>query len=174
MHSPGQPLKKNSGPQKPAPEKDQEGRGLFLYFGEDFIPLHDLVLAECKFLEEVEGIIIPEEAHKKQLTAKCLKVGPGRMLENGDMRPPPCKPGDWIFTSGRGMPIKLGERALMLVNASDVLGVFPEGPHKPKNAKECLTEMNMRVCHCGNPDNPDMIHRTDMACFPKAKEPAAP
>lgn len=169
MLTPGKPFKKNnSGPPKQADK--EEGAGLFLYFGEDFEPFHDMVLAECQFLEEVEGVVIPEEAHKKQLTAKCLKVGPGRVLENGTVRLPPCQPNEWIFTTGRGMPIKLGSRALMLLNSSDVLGKFPEGPKKPANSAECLQEMNMKVCQCGNPDNPEMIHRTDMACFPKAKE----
>lgn len=164
MHQPG---KGNRPLQKPQPQQPQ-GHDLFLYFGENFEPFHDMVLVECRFLEEVTGVHVPDSVKERQMTARVICTGPGRMLENGQIRPPFCKKDDYVFAMvDRGIPIKLGKRAFVLLNSSDVLGKFPDGPERPK-VDEMHQEMSVTLCHCGHPENEGMIHRTDMACFPKA------
>jgi co-chaperonin GroES (HSP10) len=162
MHTPGK--KRSPEPGQPTRERPD----LFLYFGENFEPYHDMVLVEGRFLEEVTGVEIPDEVKSKQMTAQVVRVGPGRMTESGVVRPPPCKEGDFVFALiGQGIPIKLGNRAFFLLQSSQVLGRFPDGPEKPKTP-EMFSDMNIK-CHCGHPEDPTMIHRNDMACFKKAQ-----
>lgn len=166
QHRPGKPFG-----QKPSMPQPQEAPqpNLFLYFGEDFEPFHDLVLVQCQFLEEATGVVVPDSVKERQMTAKVMKVGPGRVTESGAVRNPPCQSGDWVFAMiGKGIPIKLGDKAMTLLNSSDVLGKFPEGPKRPE-VKEMHSDMGVKMCQCGNPEDEGMIHRTDMPCFPKAK-----
>lgn len=173
MHSPGKPqgpFHNSKRPNQPPAPEQPEKPNLFLYFGEDFQPFHDMVLVECRFLEEVHGIAVPDSVKEKQMTACVVRVGPGRMLESGQMRPPPCSEGQFVFAMiSRGIPIKLGSRAMVLLNSSDVLGAFPDGPARPKVA-ELHSDMGVTICQCGHPEEAGMIHRTDMPCFPKAQD----
>jgi chaperonin GroES len=62
-------------------------------------PLRDKVIV--KRLEEEEkspgGIILPDTAKEKPMLGKIISVGKGKVLDNGEIRPPEVKVGDEII-----------------------------------------------------------------------------
>jgi len=53
-----------------------------------------------------------------------VAVGPGRLLENGDIRPVDVKVGDTvIFGKYASNTVKIGEDELLILNESEIFGV---------------------------------------------------
>jgi co-chaperonin GroES (HSP10) len=131
-HQPG----KGNNPNKrfvpaPTPQQQQQPQGEVVqaYFSDDFMPSHDLVLAEGLYIGQQGSIVIPDEVRLKQQTLRVIRPGPGRRFDNGQVRPPPCKEGDYIFGMvQQGIQFMIGGRHLVILQSSQVLGVFPTPP----------------------------------------------
>ncbi len=94
-------------------------------------PTHDYILV--RLISQVKsegGIYLPESVQDKETTkAIVLKVGPGRMTENGAFIKPCCAPGDRIFMAPNPtsmIPIQAEGMNLMLVNNIMILGIYPK------------------------------------------------
>ena len=62
-------------------------------------PMADRIVVEPVPSEEKSagGIILPDTAQEKPMTAKVLAVGPGRMLDNGKLEPMEVKVGETVL-----------------------------------------------------------------------------
>jgi chaperonin GroES len=74
--------------------------------------------------KKVGGIIIPDTAKEKPLTAKVVAVGSGRILDDGNKVPLEVKAGDKIIIGKyAGSEIKLDEIEYVILREDDVLGI---------------------------------------------------
>ena len=91
-------------------------------------PLSDRVLV--KRLEPAEnksagGIIIPETAKEKPQEGEVVAVGPGKMQEDGKVRPMNVKAGDRIlFGKYAGTEVKIDNEDFLIMREDDILGVL--------------------------------------------------
>jgi len=89
-------------------------------------PLRDHIVA--KRIQESEkkvgGIIIPDTAKEKPLTAEVVAVGSGRILEDGNKVPLEVKAGDTILVGKyAGSEVKLDDVEYVILREDDVLGI---------------------------------------------------
>jgi chaperonin GroES len=71
------------------------------------------------------GIIIPDTAKDKPQEGEILAVGPGRMMEDGNLQPIAVAMGDTVlFGKYAGTEIKLDQEDLLVMRESDLLGVL--------------------------------------------------
>ena len=89
-------------------------------------PLRDHIVA--KRIEEQEkkvgGIIVPDTAKEKPLTAEVVAVGSGRLLDDGNKIPLEVKAGDTILVGKyAGSEIKLDDIEYVVLREDDVLGI---------------------------------------------------
>jgi chaperonin GroES len=90
------------------------------------MPLMDRVLVRSdKPVEKSSGgIIIPDTAQEKSLEGEVIAVGPGKVLEDGSVRPLDVKTGDRVtFTKFSGQEMTVGGETFMLFHEDDFLGV---------------------------------------------------
>ena len=90
-------------------------------------PLHDRVV--IKRLEDERtspgGIVIPDSATEKPMRGEVLAIGPGKSLDNGDIRALALKVGDIVlFGKYSGTEIKLGGHEVVVMREDDVMGVI--------------------------------------------------
>lgn len=90
-------------------------------------PLQDRVL--LKRLESEErtagGIIIPDTAKEKPQECKVIAVGPGKILENGELRKPGVKEGDRVLIGKySGSEIKIEGEEHIIVREDEILAVL--------------------------------------------------
>jgi chaperonin GroES len=90
-------------------------------------PLHDRLVV--RRLEEetttAGGIVLPDSAAEKPSQGEVLAVGPGKILENGDVRPMDVKVGDKvIFGQYGGSTVKLDGEELLILSESEIFGVL--------------------------------------------------
>ena len=90
-------------------------------------PLHDRILV--KRLDEDEktkgGIIIPDSAKEKPQEARVVAAGPGRVDDDGKLRPLDVKKGDRILLSKySGTEVTLDGEEHLILREEDVLGVI--------------------------------------------------
>jgi chaperonin GroES len=92
-----------------------------------FKPLHDRILVE-RVAEESKstgGILIPDNAREKPQQGLVEAVGPGAVLDNGNIREPSVKKGDRIlFGKYSGSEIKLDGKEYVIMREEDVLAVL--------------------------------------------------
>lgn len=62
-----------------------------------FTFLHDYLLVQAIREESVNGLVKPEQYDDKPELGVVIKVGPGRVLESGEIAAPGVKEGDTIF-----------------------------------------------------------------------------
>ena len=89
-------------------------------------PLRDHIVAKRMEQKEkkVGGIIIPDTAKEKPLTAEVVAVGSGRILDDGNKVPLEVKAGDKIIIGKyAGSEIKLDEIEYVILREDDVLGI---------------------------------------------------
>lgn len=89
-------------------------------------PLQDRVVVRRQENETTSagGIVLPGSAAEKPSQGEVVAVGPGRLLDNGDVRPVDLKVGDKvIFGKYASNTIKLGEEELLILNESEIFGV---------------------------------------------------
>ncbi len=99
-------------------------------------PLHDRILV--RRVEEQEqrigGIIVPDTAKEKPLTAKVVAVGSGRVNDKGDVFPLDVKAGDYVLVGKyAGTEIKLDGVEYLILREEEVLGIA-EGVREPEMA----------------------------------------
>ena len=91
-------------------------------------PLHDRVLVKRIDPEETTsagGIIIPDTAKEKPQEGEVVAVGPGKMLEDGNVQPMNVKAGDRIlFGKYSGTDVKIDEEDYLIMREDDILGVL--------------------------------------------------
>ncbi len=90
-------------------------------------PLHDRVVV--RRLEEetttAGGIVLPDSAAEKPSQGEVLAVGPGKLLDNGEVRPPDVKAGDKvIFGQYGGSTVKIEGDELLILSESEIFGVL--------------------------------------------------
>ena len=89
-------------------------------------PLHDRVVVRRMEEETTSagGIVLPGSAAEKPSQGEVLAVGPGKLLENGDIRPCDLKAGDKIiFGQYTGSTVKVDGEELLIMNESEVFAV---------------------------------------------------
>ena len=92
-----------------------------------FRPLHDRVL--IRRIEAAEktagGIIIPDTAKEKPQEGEVIAVGPGAWDDAGKRVPMDLKVGDRVlFGKWSGSEVKIDGEDLLIMKASDILGVL--------------------------------------------------
>jgi chaperonin GroES len=90
-------------------------------------PLQDRVVVRRKEEETTtaSGIVLPGSATEKPAQGEVLAVGPGKLLENGEVRPVDVKVGDTVvFGKYASNTIKMGDDELLILNESEIFGVL--------------------------------------------------
>ncbi len=90
-------------------------------------PLGDRVLVKRLDSEEMTkgGIIIPDSAKEKPLEGEVMAVGPGRMMDNGQMKQMAVKPSDRVlFAKYAETEVKLNGGSYLLLREDDILGIL--------------------------------------------------
>ena len=92
-------------------------------------PLHDRVVIERLEEERTSagGIVIPDSATEKPMRGKVVALGPGKMLDNGNVIPLGVKEGDEVlFGKYSGTEVKVGESELVVMREDDIMGVIDQ------------------------------------------------
>ena len=95
-------------------------------------PLQDRVVVKRKEEETTTagGIVLPGSATEKPSQGEVVAVGPGRLMENGDVRPLDLKVGDTVlFGKYASNTVMIGDEELLILNESEIFGVL-EGKKK--------------------------------------------
>ena len=92
-------------------------------------PLHDRVVV--RRLEEetttAGGIVLPDSAAEKPSQGEVLAVGPGKVMDNGELRAPNVDVGDRvIFGQYGGNTVKIDGEELLILSESDIYGVLED------------------------------------------------
>jgi chaperonin GroES len=90
-------------------------------------PLHDRVVIERLDDERKSagGIVIPDTAQEKPVRGKVVAVGPGKILENGEVRPLAVKVGDTIlFGKYSGTEVKIDNKEYVVMREDDIFGII--------------------------------------------------
>ncbi len=90
-------------------------------------PLHEKVVVERLEAESKSagGILIPESAKEKPMRGVVIAVGPGRVLENGDVKALDVKKGDKVLFGGyAGSEVKVDGKDYLIVNESEIYAVI--------------------------------------------------
>jgi chaperonin GroES len=90
-------------------------------------PLHDRVVV--KRLEEeaktAGGILLPDNATEKPSRGEVLAAGPGKVMDNGDIRPMGVKVGDKVvFGQYGGTTVKVDGEELLILSESEIFGIL--------------------------------------------------
>jgi chaperonin GroES len=89
-------------------------------------PLGDRVLIKTEETKETMkgGIIIPDSAKEKPQEGTVIAAGPGKILEDGKIRPMSVKKGDKvIYSKYAGSEVKLNGEEYLLMREDDILGI---------------------------------------------------
>jgi chaperonin GroES len=89
-------------------------------------PLHDRVVV--RRLEEERttsgGIVIPDSAKEKPSRGEVVAAGPGKTLDNGEVRALAVKVGDTVlFGKYAGTEIKIGDAEVIVMREDDIMAV---------------------------------------------------
>jgi chaperonin GroES len=90
-------------------------------------PLHDKVVVERMEAEtkSAGGILIPDSAKEKPIRGVVIAVGPGKVLENGDVKALEVKKGDKVLFGGyAGSEVKVDGKELLILSESEILAVI--------------------------------------------------
>lgn len=90
-------------------------------------PLHDRVI--IRRLEEdrktAGGIVIPDTAAEKPMKGEVVAAGPGKLTDDGKLRPLDVKPGDQVlFGKYSGTEVKMNGQDLVVMREDDIMGVI--------------------------------------------------
>ena|SRR3990167_4742849 len=90
-------------------------------------PLHDRVVV--RRLEEERtsagGIVIPDTAAEKPMQGEVVAIGPGKMLDNGNLIPLGVKTGDKVlFGKYSGTEVKINGKEMVVMREDDIMGVI--------------------------------------------------
>ena len=90
-------------------------------------PLADKLLVQRLEAENktAGGIVLPDTAKEKPQRGKVVRVGEGKLLDDGTRRKLQVKKGDTVlFTSYAGTDIKIDGKEYLVMDESDVLAVI--------------------------------------------------
>lgn len=90
-------------------------------------PLHDRVIVKRIEAERTTagGIVIPDSAGEKPDQGEVVAVGPGKLLENGEVRKLQVKVGEKVlFGKYAGQAVKVDGEELMVMREEDLMGVI--------------------------------------------------
>ena len=90
-------------------------------------PLHDRFVVRRLEEESLSagGIVLPDTASEKPSQGEILAVGPGKTLDNGEVRAPDVKVGDKIiFGQYGGSTVKIDGEELLILSESEIFGVL--------------------------------------------------
>lgn len=90
-------------------------------------PLHDRVVVRRKEEETktAGGIVLPGSAAEKPAQGEVIAVGPGKSLDNGDIRPVDVKVGDTvIFGKYASNTVKVNDEEFLILSESEIYGVI--------------------------------------------------
>lgn len=90
-------------------------------------PLHDRVI--IRRLEEdrksAGGIVIPDTAAEKPMKGEVVAAGPGKVTDDGKLRPLDVKAGDQVlFGKYSGTEVKMNGQDLVVMREDDIMGVI--------------------------------------------------
>jgi chaperonin GroES len=90
-------------------------------------PLHDRVIV--KRLEEERtssgGIVIPDTAAEKPMKGQVMAAGPGKLSDEGRLRPLDVKAGDKVlFGKYSGTEVKVDGQDLVVMREDDIMGII--------------------------------------------------
>ncbi|MGH8528027.1 MAG: co-chaperone GroES [Gammaproteobacteria bacterium] len=90
-------------------------------------PLHDRVIV--KRLEEERtssgGIVIPDTAAEKPMKGEVVAAGPGKLSDEGKLRPLDVKAGDKVlFGKYSGTEVKVDGQDLVVMREDDIMGII--------------------------------------------------
>ncbi len=94
------------------------------------VPLEDRVVVKLMEREDktTSGIVLPDTAQEKPTKAKVIAVGPGKHADNGRLIPMPVSEGDIVlFGKYSGTEVKLDSEEYLVLRASDIIGILPQG-----------------------------------------------
>lgn len=90
-------------------------------------PLHDRVVVK-RVEEETKtagGIVLPGSAAEKPSEGEILAVGPGKALDNGQIRALEVKVGDKVlFGKYSGTEVKVGGEQYIVMREEDIIGIL--------------------------------------------------
>lgn len=94
-------------------------------------PLHDRVV--IRRMEEERksagGIVLPDSATEKPIQGEVLAVGPGKVLDNGEVRHLQVKVGDKVLFgkySGTEVKLSLGDKEVLVMREDDLMGIIED------------------------------------------------
>jgi chaperonin GroES len=89
-------------------------------------PLHDRVVIR-RMEEETTtkgGIVLPDTATEKPSRGEVIAAGPGKTLDNGDVRKLEVKAGDQVlFGKYAGTEVKIDEEDIVVMREDDIMGI---------------------------------------------------
>ena len=92
-------------------------------------PLHDRLIVKRVDSQEMSkgGIYIPDTAKEKPIEGIVVAVGPGKTLDNGQVKGLTVSEGDKVlFSKYAGTEIKVGGEDHTIMREDDVLGIVVE------------------------------------------------
>ena len=90
-------------------------------------PLHDKVVVERSEAEKktAGGILIPDAAKEKPKRGTVIAVGPGRVLENGEVKALDVKKDDQVlFNAYGGSDVNVNGKEYLILSESEILAVI--------------------------------------------------
>jgi chaperonin GroES len=71
------------------------------------------------------GILLPDNAAEKPSRGEVIAAGPGKVLDNGDVRPMGVKVGDTVvFGQYGGTTVKVDGEELLILSESEIFGIL--------------------------------------------------
>lgn len=89
-------------------------------------PLQDRVVVRRTEEEQktAGGIVLPDSATEKPAQGEVLAVGPGKLLDSGDLRPVDVAVGDTVvFGKYASNTVKIDGEELLILSESEIYGV---------------------------------------------------
>ena len=75
--------------------------------------------------EKIGGIIIPDTAKEKPQEGEVVAVGPGKLMENGEMKPVSVSVGDKVlYGKYSSTEVKYGDSEYLIVSEDNILAVI--------------------------------------------------
>jgi chaperonin GroES len=90
-------------------------------------PLHDRVIIKRSEEERTSagGIVIPDTATEKPIKGEVIAAGPGKVLDNGQVRALDVKVGDKVlFGKYSGTEVKVDGEELLIMREEDLMAVI--------------------------------------------------